>query len=150
MPGMIEKLPNALVYPFMRGEHVVYLQEGWWNGIWSDMSIESTYMKMGNGPSGIIGITSNERSVKIWANDHHLCGHLLAELETFRDNQRSDHPVHKEGAGRITSDAEGRRKISMVLSKCNGGCQNEFSTGSNEEERGEVEYTSGDEDGKED
>ena len=93
---MMEKLPNAFVDPFMRGEHVVYLQEGWWNGIWSDMSIESTYMKMGKGPSGIIGITSNQRSVKIWANGHHLCGHLLAELETSRDNQRSDPPVHKE------------------------------------------------------
>ena len=32
----------------------------------------------------------------------------------------------------------------------NDGCQNEFSTGSNEEESDEVECTSGDEDGEED
>ena len=69
---MMEKLPTSLLDPFMKGQHVIRLQDGRWNGIWTDMSIESTYMKIGKGPSGLIGITTNERSVKIWANGHHL------------------------------------------------------------------------------
>ena len=31
--------------------------DGLWNGIWSDLFIESTYMRYGYGPSGIIGAT---------------------------------------------------------------------------------------------
>ena len=74
---MLESLPVSLMNKFMNGEHVVHLQKGLWNGIWSDMSIQSTYIKTGKGPSGIIGITTNERSVSIWANSHHLCDDLI-------------------------------------------------------------------------
>ena len=116
---MVEKLPKSLLDPVMKGEHVIHLLEGFWNGIWTDMSIESTYMKIGKGPSGLIGITTNERSVKIWANGHHLCGELLTELQTVRDKQQTSECVHKEeGAGRISSGTEDRRKIRTALQKC--------------------------------
>ena len=76
-------------------------------------------MKIGKGPSGLIGITTNERSVKIWANGHHLCGELLTELEALRDNQQTGDNMHKEeGTGRMNADAEDRRKIRTALHKC--------------------------------
>ena len=37
----MEKLPECLVKKFMNGEHVVRIQNGLFNGIWSDMAIES-------------------------------------------------------------------------------------------------------------
>ena len=45
----MEKLPNGLFDKFMNGEHVIHLRDGLFNGIWSDMAIETTYMKFGKG-----------------------------------------------------------------------------------------------------
>ena len=44
-------------------------QDGHSNEIWTDMMIESTYMRHAKGPGGIIGTTTKPRSVKIWPNN---------------------------------------------------------------------------------
>ena len=36
--------PNVLER-FVQGEHVMHHQDGLWNGIWSDLFIETTYMR---------------------------------------------------------------------------------------------------------
>ena len=41
----MEKLPNSLLNKLMNGEHVVHLIYLLSNEIWSDMAIETTYMK---------------------------------------------------------------------------------------------------------
>ena len=64
-------------------------------------------MKIGKGLSGIIVVTTNEQSVKIWANVHHLCGELLTELESLRTQHKSNKHIHKqESTRRINADAE--------------------------------------------
>ena len=55
----MEKLPNSVLEPFMKGEHAAHLTRGLWNRIWSDMSIETTYMKIGKGPAHLIGQATN-------------------------------------------------------------------------------------------
>lgn len=45
----MEKMPHNLLKKFMDGEHIIRIKEGLFNGIWSDMAIESTYMKVGKG-----------------------------------------------------------------------------------------------------
>ena len=45
----MEKMPHNLLKKFMNGEHIIRIKEGLFNGIWSDMAIESTYMKVGKG-----------------------------------------------------------------------------------------------------
>ena len=116
---MMQNLPDNILKPLMKGEHVVRLQEGLWNAIWMDMTIESTYMKIGKGPSGIIGVTTKERTVKVWANGHHLCNELLSELDSLRD-RKNDSPIkHKEeGPGRIKADQLDRNKLQNTLEKC--------------------------------
>ena len=106
-------LPVAeIVKPFLEGEHVVHQQNGLWNGIWTDMGIETTKMKNGKGPSGLIRVTTQERAVKIWANSHHLCGEVAKELENLRTKTEEKEKVHKEETeARIRSDAEDRKKI---------------------------------------
>ena len=47
----MKNLPNSLYDKFMRGEHIVRLQNGDFNGIWTDMGVESDYMKVGKGDS---------------------------------------------------------------------------------------------------
>ena len=112
----LERLPNTVLKPFLEGNHVVRLADGYWNGIWTDMSIESTYMKNGKGPSGIIGVTTQERTVNIWANSHHLCTELTNELEALRKEKNLKEKVHKEEtAGRMKSDSADRLKIRKAL-----------------------------------
>ena len=82
---MMKKLPMKAFDSFLEGQHVLHLTDGIFNGIWSDMGIETTYMKHGKGPSGIVGITTNERAVRVWSNGHHLRGAVLNELESLRN-----------------------------------------------------------------
>ena len=60
----IETLPCEVLEKFMKGEHVIRHQEGYWNGIWSDMFIETTFMRYGKGPGGIVGVTLQPKVVK--------------------------------------------------------------------------------------
>ena len=115
---MMENLPDNVLKPLMKAEHVVRLQEGSWNAIWSDMAIESTYMKIGKGPSGLIGVTTKERTVKVWANGHHLCKKHLSELDNLRDTEKNNIMKHKEeGLGRIKADQLDRKKLQNTLEK---------------------------------
>ena len=43
----MEKIPDNLLNKFMNGEHDIRIKEGFFNAIWSDMAIETTYMKVG-------------------------------------------------------------------------------------------------------
>ena len=43
----IEKMPTNLLNKFMNVEHVIRIKHGFFNGIWRDMTIETTYMKVG-------------------------------------------------------------------------------------------------------
>jgi hypothetical protein len=53
----IKVLPGEVLVCFMKGEHVMRHQCGLWNGFWSDMFIETTFMRYDHCPGGVIGIT---------------------------------------------------------------------------------------------
>ena len=61
----MQYLHPALFKPFMVGGHVMNHTDGLWKCIWSDLSIESTYLRYGHGPSGIIGATLSETSLAV-------------------------------------------------------------------------------------
>ena len=56
----MEALPADALEHFMKGAHVVRHKPRLWNGLWSDMFIETTFMRYGHGKAGIIGITCTE------------------------------------------------------------------------------------------
>ena len=60
----IKTLPCQVLEKVMKGEHVRRYQEGCWNGIWSDMFIETTFMTHGKGPGGTVGVTLQPSIVK--------------------------------------------------------------------------------------
>ena len=64
----MERLPPEVLKSFLNGEHV--MKHGYWNSIWSDMFIETTFMKYGKGPGGLIGVTLNPTTVKKWVNGY--------------------------------------------------------------------------------
>ena len=72
----MESLHGEELLMFLRGEHVMHHVPGLWNGIWSDMYIETTFMRYGQGPGGIIGITLKPEMLKTWALGLHVCCQL--------------------------------------------------------------------------
>ena len=49
----MESLQGEELSTCMRGEHVMHHVPGLWNGIWSHMYNERTFMRYGHGPGGI-------------------------------------------------------------------------------------------------
>ena len=64
---LAETLSDKLLERFLKGEHVTHHIQGIWNGIWSDMMIESTFMRYGKALGGIIGSTLQPNTLRIWA-----------------------------------------------------------------------------------
>ena len=60
----LERLQGDILERFMKGEHVLHHKKGSWNGTWSDMYIESTFLCYGHGPHGIVGIKMKPSALK--------------------------------------------------------------------------------------
>ena len=98
-------LPKNVLHQFLQGEHILHHKQGIWNGIWSDMMIETSYMKFGKGPTGIIGKTTKPRTINIWAKSQHTCSEVLQDLDSLRCKDEQNMTTHKEERrGRIKSD----------------------------------------------
>ena len=50
-------LPDDVKEHFAKGEHTMHHNPGIFNGLWSDMAIETTFMRYGHSKKGIVGIT---------------------------------------------------------------------------------------------
>ena len=61
----MENFPVEIRGRFMKGEHVMHHIPGLWNGIWSDMYIESPFARYGQSHGGIIGLTLQPETLKI-------------------------------------------------------------------------------------
>ena len=113
----MERLPDDISVQFMKGEHVMRHQAGIWNGMWSDMFIETTFMRYGHGPGGLVGITLNVAAMKQWALSLHTCSQLVKDLTDLKDGgHKIQITRHKEeSAARKASDDIGRQKIGEKL-----------------------------------
>ena len=80
----IENLPAEILKGFLEGNHVMRHKRGIWNGISSDMFIESTFMRYGHSKTGVIGKTLKPETTKVWALSRHVCGKLLHDLNEVR------------------------------------------------------------------
>ncbi len=117
----IENLPRSILAYFLKGEPVMRHMKGLWNGIWSDMFIESTFMRYGHGRAGIVGITLKPETLKTWALSRHICSQLmedLAELRGESDEYRFQDSHKEEAASRISSDKKDREALKRKLEMC--------------------------------
>ena len=87
----MERLPKELLDAFMKGQHAMHHNAGIWNGIWSDMFIETTFMRYGHGPKGIIGIPLKPETLKTWALGLHIC----SKVDESMDNLINEDDVQK-------------------------------------------------------
>ena len=116
----MRRLPSSIEKKCLRGEHTTRHRRELWNGICSDMLIETTFMKYGKGPGGLIGITLQQGSVKKWAYSLHVLTQILHDLDEMR-NARStkEVTVHKEEKpGRIKADAIKRENLRKKIEQC--------------------------------
>ena len=116
----MERLPDDILVQFMKGEHVMRHQAGIWNGMWSDMFIETTFMRYGHGPGGLVGITLNAAAMKRWALSLHTCSQLVKDLTDLKDGGHKTQITRdkEESAARKASDDIDRQKIGEKLSLC--------------------------------
>ena len=115
----MSRLPPTILDQFLKGEHVLRHREGIWNGIWSDMMIETSYMKFGKGPNGIIGKTTKPKTLQIWAKSQHSCSEVLQSLDAIRENQECTMTTHKEEKeGRMKAHLTDKVKLQNFLETC--------------------------------
>ena len=92
-----ESLGNEEISKFMKGQHVMHHVPRLWNGIWSDMFIETTFTCYGHGLGGIIGINLKHETLKTWALGLHICCCLEQDItDLTRNNQVECQETHKE------------------------------------------------------
>ena len=116
----MEAMPVNCRDKFIKGEHTMHHIPGNWNGIWSDMYIETTFMRYGHGKRGIIGVTLKPETLKICSLSLHICSRLEQDLVCLTeptDNGKQN--KHKEESkGRIDPDMLDRDSIRRKLQEC--------------------------------
>ena len=75
-----------MLHQFMKGKHVMRHNPGLSNDIWSDMFIESTFMRYGHEASGLVGLTLQPSAVSRWVLSLHVCAHFRGDL-AVKDGQ---------------------------------------------------------------
>ena len=104
----------------MKGEHVMHYIPSLWNGLWSDMYIESTFMGYGNSQGGIIGITLQPDTLKICALGLHIRSSIVEDMTKMSDQHSvQKQETHKEESkSRMQADAAERKAIREKLEQC--------------------------------
>ena len=115
----MEHIHDDLLQEFLKGKHVMRHNRGIWTAIWSDMFIESTFMRYGHQAGGLTGLTLKPSAATRWALSLHTCSQLRSDLLAMKDKPNNNKTTtHKEEApGRMTSDASYRQKIKEALQK---------------------------------
>ena len=95
--------------------------DGLWNGIWNDMKSETTYMRYGHAPGGIVGITLKPETLKVWALSLHACSWLESDLDDMTDEDTESKVVtthNEEAKARIAEDKRVRGGIRQKIETC--------------------------------
>ena len=93
----MDKLSVEIRGRFMKAEHVMHHIPGLWNGLWNDMYIKSTFMRYGHRHGGIIGITQQAETLKIWALGPHIRSRIVEDMTNMSvQNSVQTQETHKE------------------------------------------------------
>ena len=111
----MERLPDELLQEFLKGKHIMRHKPRIWNGILSDMFIESTFITYGHKSGGLTGVTLKPASVARWALGLHICSQLYSDLLAMKVEQDSKINKHEEeNPGRIANDKSDSEKIQQA------------------------------------
>ena len=105
----MESMPKEIREHFLNGDHTVQHTESVFSGIWSDMAIETTYMRFGHGPVGVVGKTLKPETLKVWAYSQSACTKIVSDLEEMNERNKNTSEKHKEEENsQIKDDAKDR------------------------------------------
>ena len=81
------------------------------------MMVETTVMRYGHGPAGMIGITLNESALEGWARNLHVSSVLEQSLLRLKGNEKNKNVTHykEESKARMKRDRIGRDKLRRYL-----------------------------------
>ena len=91
-----EAMPDEICRQFLQGEHVTRHLAGAWNGMWTDMMIETTFMRYGKGLRSLIGITLKPNVMKTWALSLHICCRIQKDIREMTQHEMSTRNRHKQ------------------------------------------------------
>ena len=112
----MSKLPGPVIEEFRKGNHVMRHQRGILNGLWSDLYIETTFMRYGHSPGGIVGIKLQPSTLKRWALSLHICAQLKKDVMSLSDhNVHHTITTHKEESATRTMTDSGDQKEACYL-----------------------------------
>ena len=118
----MEAMPTVVRQHVVKGEHTMHHNACLFNGIWSDIAIETTFMRYGHGQSGIIGITLIPETLKTWAYSLHACNTVVSNLDQMRTQEQhvpASQTHHKEEAkARVKTDTKNRKALRDKLEVC--------------------------------
>ena len=99
----------------MKGEHVTNHKERAWNCIWSEMLIEMTSIKFGEGRGGIIGVATQSRTFKVWPKSQHIRNTPLCDLEKLCNMMRIQIKFKRKKARHIALD---QKTLKGIIKTC--------------------------------
>ena len=92
----MKSLPKNVCDHFMKGEHTIQHRAGVFSGIWSDMGIETSYMRFSHSSSsGLVGLEMKPETMKTWAYSLNSCCEIIEGLETMRSKAPCETEFHK-------------------------------------------------------
>ena len=111
-------IDQDILNKFCNGQQSLHHTTGLFNGEWSDMFIETTWMRKGHGPGGIIGNTENAQTMATWVYSMDTVMTLTGDLKKMGNiNEVKCKEKHKEEfPSRIRHDGDDRRAIQQTLS----------------------------------
>ncbi len=112
-------LDTDLMKKLQNGAFVRHIP-GIYNSTWTDMFIETTYMWLGHGPAGVIGLATNWKQMVTWALSFATCGELSRDTRAMsNERQEAVHTHHKEETrASIETYQEDRLSICRTLTMC--------------------------------
>ena len=88
---------------FCQGQQSLHHTAGIYNGQWSDMFIETNWMRKGHGPGCIIGMTENHQTMARWVYSMDATTTLTGDLNKMSGDDANVQTTHKEETERIAS-----------------------------------------------
>ncbi|KAH3868588.1 hypothetical protein DPMN_031738 [Dreissena polymorpha] len=80
---------------------------------------ETTFIRYGHGPGGIIGKTLKESALKRWALGLHICSQLIQDIKWMRNiEEESVNTQSEESSARMKADCADRENIKKKLDTC--------------------------------
>jgi hypothetical protein len=89
-------IPNEVKLAFDSGEFAIHQKTGTFNGIWSDMATEKTFIKESKGNGGIVGLTRKKSALIRWTLTLHVLGHFSSEMRDRSDLATEIEASHEE------------------------------------------------------